>query len=242
MKSCLEFELSYSVNNSSSSYPVIIVAAGSATRMKGIDKLSADIGGRSVLAATVSAFDKSDRISEIVIVTRPDKIGEYSALKVCYGLKKPIRVVEGGASREESVLCGINALSEEYEKTLIHDGARPIVSLAVIERVADALDGNDSVSCAVKIKDTVKVVNEDSIAVKTLNRDALVSIQTPQGVLIDSFKKASESFLLSDFTDDTSVVEAVGVLTRIVEGDYKNIKITTPEDIALAKVYLEQGE
>ena len=236
---CLDYALEYkTAKNGNLAFPVIIVAAGTASRMKGIDKMSTELLAKPVIAHTVSAFDRCDRISEIVIVTRKEKMSDYSVLGEKYGFNKKVTVVEGGSCREESVFNGINALGKAYDKVLVHDGARPLVSQSVILRVCDALESNDSVSCAVKMKDTVKVVNEDGQVVKTLQRDFLVSIQTPQGVSVDRFCESAENNDLSRFTDDTSVVEAVGSITVVVEGDYKNIKITTPEDILLAEAYL----
>ena len=237
----LEYSLSYEKTNDYSAYPVIIVAAGSASRMQGIDKLSLELGGMPLLARTVAAFDSSDRISRIVVVTREDKIKEYSDYKEKFGFKKDYTVVLGGASREESVLNGIIALGSA-EKVLIHDGARPLITSEVIARVADGLEISDSVTCGVRVVDTIKSVNEDSIVTKTLNRDFLYSIQTPQGVNVNKFKESAKMNSLSLFTDDTSVLEAVGVKTLIVLGDRKNIKVTTPSDIALAEAYIKEGE
>ncbi len=239
MKSCLGFELEYSVkNNDLRSFPAIIVAAGSASRMKGIDKLSALLGGVPVLVKTIKQFEKSEFISEIVIVTQREKIDRYHAYLKDFAIKKPCSVVEGSSSREGSVYCGISFLKNKSDKVIIHDGARPLITQDVIKRVASALVLCDSVTCGVKVKDTVKAVNEDMQAVKTLNRDSLRSIQTPQGVNIDMFIKSADENDLALFTDDTSVVEAVGAKTVIVDGDYKNIKITTPEDLLLAEAYL----
>ncbi len=236
-----EYSLRFEKTAEKKIYPVIIVAAGSASRMQGVDKLSVELCGMPTLARTILAFDSSERISRIVVVTRPDKIDEYSAYRKRYGINKDFVVVEGGASREESVYNGIKAIGE-CEKTLVHDGARPLVSCEVIERVADALGCVDSVTCGVKIFDTVKSVNEDNFVTKTLNRDFLYSVQTPQGVNIAMFKECAEIFELARFTDDTSVVEAVGAATLIVEGDRKNIKITTKDDLLLANAYLMEDK
>ncbi len=238
----LGFELEYSVKqNSDEQLPVIIVAAGNATRMKGIDKLFSEIKGLPVLVRTALAFERSERISEIIIITRCDKISECLSYADTYGIKKITAVAEGGNCREESVLKGIKLLLKRYSKVLIHDGARPLVSTAVINRVCDLASEHDSVSCGVKIKDTIKRINEDNEVIGTVNREALISIQTPQAVSTDMFLNAAEKFPLESFTDDTSVVEAVGAKTIIAEGDYKNIKITTPEDIKLAELYIDEN-
>lgn len=239
MKTEVEFKLEYAKTEGFVQFPVIIVAAGNASRMNGIDKLSAEISGLPVLARTISVFDSCDYISEIIVVTRQDKISEYEQYKEKFNISKKYSVVVGGNSREESVLNGINILDGNFDKTLIHDAARPLVKHNVIERVCNALKFNDSVSCGVKVKDTIKIINEDMLVLSTLNRDTLVSIQTPQGVSIGLFKESALKNVLSQFTDDTSVVEAVGANTQIVEGDYRNIKITTPEDLKLAELFLE---
>ena len=234
---CLEQELKCAIiNNSVITYPVIIVAAGSSSRMKGIDKLSTDILGISVIERTISTFDKSNNICEIVVVTKQDKISEYRK----FNTNKPYTVVLGGNSREDSVLCGIKYLNGRYEKALIHDGARPFVSECVIQNVCEALSTNDSVTSGVKVNNTIKVVDEDMNARKTLTRDFLYSIQTPQGISLKLFMNSAEKNNLSLFTDDTSVLEAEGVITKIVEGDYINIKITTPEDLLIAKALISK--
>ena len=239
-----EVELEYTVaSKSKESFPAIILSAGRATRMNGIDKNFLELCSVPVIARTVAAFDKSERICEIVVVTRGDKTEELRSILSSYDYRLKITVTEGGSCREESALRGIEALGGRYKKTIIHDGARPFVDEGIISRVADALETNDSVSCGVPEKSTIKVVNEDWLVVKTLRRDALVSLQTPQGVAIAPFVRSAAENDLSVFTDDTSVVEAVGVRTQIVNGSYKNMKITTPEDVKLAELYLQdEGE
>lgn len=233
-------ELEYTVaSEGKASFPAIILSAGKATRMNGIDKNFLELCSMPVVARTVAAFDKSERICEIVVVTRGDKTEELRSILSSYDYRLKITVTEGGSCREESALRGIEALGGRYKKAIIHDGARPFVDKETIARVADALEINDSVSCGVPEKSTIKVVNEDWLVVKALRRDALVSLQTPQGVAIVPFLRSAAENDLSIFTDDTSVVEAVGVRTQIVNGSYKNIKITTPEDIAVAEIYLK---
>lgn len=241
MSSCLETKLCFEeVDTVNVKYPVIIVAAGSASRMKGIDKIFAEINGLSVIARSVLAFDINENISELVVVTRGDKVDEIKDLLGTLSLAKPFLVTEGGVSREHSVLNGILALKKREGKAIVHDAARPLVSESVINGVVKALATNDSVACAVKVKDTIKVINEDMLVEKTLNRDFLVSIQTPQGVCISKFCDCADKYDLNSFTDDTSVLEAVGTKTFVTEGDYKNIKITTPEDIVIAEAYLRR--
>ena len=236
----LEFELKFStVENSVKGVPAIIVAAGSSSRMKGIDKQLMPLLGIPLLARTLLSFEKSQYISEIFVVTQKEKQQDIKLLAEKYMISKLAGIIEGGSSREESVKNGLNALPQGTLKALIHDGARPLVSQKVIRDVALALENNDCVSCAVKTKDTIKRINAQGLCVETVHRDGLVNIQTPQGVNVQLFLKAAENKDLNQFTDDTSVMESIGIKTKIVDGDYKNIKVTTPEDIALATIYLE---
>ena len=222
--------------------PVVIVAAGSSSRMKGTDKQFSLLGGIPVLVRTLRAFENSSVIGEITVVTRSEKIADIKKLGERYAVSKLKNVIEGGSSRAESVRNGIALYKGKSEKILVHDGARPLVTEQIIRDVATALQTYDSVTCAVKVKDTIKEVNAQSLSVNTPDRSALVAVQTPQGVNVDIFLKTTENADMSSFTDDTSVMEFAGVSTFIVEGDYKNIKITTPEDIDVAEALAGQKE
>lgn len=235
----LEFEIEFErVETKAKGLPVIIVAAGTSSRMKGTDKQFALVGGIPVIARTLSAFEKSPHITEITVVTRKEKIADISLLATKYAIRKLKNVIEGGESREESVKNGISLYSGIAEKVLVHDGARPLVSDKTIENVVLGLDKFDSVTCAVKVKDTIKKADENGIVIETLSRHELVSVQTPQGVSVEKFIAASNAADLSAFTDDTSVMESIGENTKIVEGNPENIKITTPEDILVAEAYI----
>lgn len=235
----LDFALSFKENNiDTDGYPVIIVAAGGSTRMKGIDKLFAPLLGVPAIARTLRAFEDSDCIGSITVVTREEKIADIKKLAEKYAVTKLEFVVAGGSCREESVKNGISLYKGRYNAALVHDGARPLISGEVIRNVAQALKSHQSVTCAVPLKDTVKEINTDGVAVNTPDRSRLVAVQTPQGVDIDKFLETAEKYELAHFTDDTSLMEAAGIATKTVEGDYTNIKITTPEDIAVAEMYL----
>ena len=125
---------------------------------------------------------------------------------------------------------------------LIHDGARPVVSENIIENVVLALKDHKSVACAVAAKDTIKRVDNEGIVKETLNRSELVCVQTPQGVRIEDYINALQYINLTDFTDDTSIMESIGIKSKIVPGDYHNIKITTPEDLVIAQYFLKEDE
>ncbi len=217
----------------------VIVAAGSASRMGGIDKVMAPLGGKPMVARTVAAFQSCDAIAEIVIVTRPDLIRPISAL--CAGMDKVRAVVAGGSSRQESVGLGLNALSKDVELAAIHDGARPLITEAVIDRTVRAANSYGAAAPAVPVKDTIKVV-KGGLVEKTPERATLQGVQTPQvfdfDLLRGALKKAQEE--KAALTDDCSAVERLGMQVKIVEGDERNLKVTTPMDLKIAEMLLEE--
>ena len=217
----------------------VIVAAGSASRMGGIDKVMAPLGGKPMVARTVAAFQSCDAIAEIVIVTRPDLIRPISAL--CAGMDKVRAVVAGGSSRQESVGLGLNALSKNVELAAIHDGARPLITEAVIDRTVRAANSYGAAAPAVPVKDTIKVV-VGGLVEKTPERATLQGVQTPQvfdfDLLRGALKKAQEEN--AALTDDCSAVERLGMKVKIVEGDERNLKVTTPMDLKIAEMLLEE--
>lgn len=217
----------------------VIVAAGSASRMGGIDKVMAPLGGKPMVARTVAAFQSCDAIAEIVIVTRPDLIRPISAL--CAGMDKVRAVVAGGSSRQESVGLGLNALSKNVELAAIHDGARPLITEAVIDRTVRAANSYGAAAPAVPVKDTIKVV-KGGLVEKTPERATLQGVQTPQvfdfDLLRGALKKAQEE--KTALTDDCSAVERLGMQVKIVEGDERNLKVTTPMDLKIAEMLLEE--
>lgn len=232
----LEFQV---VENKTEGIPVIIVAAGNSTRMGGINKQFLEIGGIPVIVRTLLAFEKSQFINRIILVTREEDIFALQLLAEKYSVSKLTDIIVGGDSRQQSVSNGLARLSDSETKVLIQDGARPFVTEEIIGNVAKALESFSAVTCGVKVKDTIKQITSEGIVEKTLDRNSLFAVQTPQGVQIAEYKKAiSEIEDLSLFTDDTSIMEAAGHKIKCVEGSYKNIKITTPEDVAIAENYL----
>ena len=217
----------------------VIVAAGSASRMGGIDKVMAPLGGTPMVARTAAAFQNCDAIAEIVIVTRPDLIRPISAL--CAGMDKVRAVVAGGSSRQESVWLGLNALSEDIQLAAIHDGARPLVSNLVIDRTVRAANSYGAAAPAVPVKDTIKMV-KGGLVEKTPDRATLQAVQTPQvfdfDLLRGALKQAEEE--KAAVTDDCSAVERLGMKVKIVEGDERNLKVTTPMDLKIAEMLLEE--
>ena len=221
--------------------PVIIVAAGNFTRMQGVNKQLAEIGGLPVIIRTLMAFENSDDISNIILVVRADDVFSMQLLTEKYNITKLSDIVCGGANRQESVQKGLARVDETCDNVLIHDGARPLVSEQTIKNVAEGLKNYSAVTCGVAVVDTIKEIDADGKVLKTLNRSHLIAVQTPQGVKVADYKSVLEKTSdLSTFTDDMSIMENAGYEVLTVEGDRKNIKITTLSDIALASALLEE--
>ena len=216
----------------------VIVAAGSASRMGGIDKILADLNGEPVIVHTVRAFQECPAIKEIVVVTTADKLEKI--MELCKNFEKLRAVVVGGSSRPESVTNGLNALSEKVKLAAIHDGARPLVSWEVIDRTVRAANSYGAAAPGIPMKDTIKVV-AGGVVKSTPDRSTLQAVQTPQVVDIDllrgALKKAKDDGV--NITDDCSAVEYMGMSVKMVQGDEKNLKITTPLDLQLARMILE---
>lgn len=238
-----EIKLQYKASeNIGCAIPVIIAAAGSSQRMNGQNKLFFELLGEPVLVRTIKKFENSPYISRIIVVTRTEDINEVQLLAEKYGLNKVTDIVEGGNSRQASVMCGIKRLSKNEDAVLIHDGARPFVDISIIEDCAETLYRSDAVVCAVKIVDTMKLADDNGVVTGTLDRSKLYAAQTPQGVKVSLYKKALEKFTDTEsFTDDASIMEEAGYSVKIVNGARHNIKITTPSDLEFAKMLL-RGE
>ena len=238
-----DIKLQYEIcEKKDSAIPVIIVAAGSSTRMKGINKQFMPILGVPVIARTLMAFESCSDISKIIVVTARDSILDMQLVCEKYSIHKISDIVEGGANRHESVVKGIERLDKNDSKVLIHDGARPFVDSATISAVAGALNSFDASLCVSKINDTVKKVTEDGVVLSTIDRSMLYAAQTPQGVDVEKYKNACNTLAsVEELTDDASVMEAAGYSVKAIIGSAQNIKITTPDDIAIAES-LVKGE
>ncbi len=217
----------------------VIVAAGSASRMGGIDKVMAPLGGEPMICRTVRAFQDCDAIKEIVIVTREDLILPITQLSTAF--TKVRAVVRGGSSRQESVKLGLSAFSEKMELAAVHDGARPLISQAVIDRTVRAAHTYGGAAPAIPVKDTIKVYEGGFIA-STPDRETLRAVQTPQVFDLDLLRGALEKAEKDGaaVTDDCSAVERLGMKIRLVEGEERNLKVTTPMDLKIAEMLLEE--
>ena len=219
----------------------VIVAAGRACRMGGIDKVMAELKGEPMILRTVRAFQNCNVIKEIVVVTRPDLITPIMSLSK--GFSKVTAVVSGGKDRAESVRMGMNALSSHVQLAAIHDGARPLITQAVIDRTVRAANTYGAAAPAVPVKDTIKVVR-GGVVLATPDRSGLQAVQTPQVFDFDLLRGALKKAEAEDIqiTDDCSAVENMDFTVKIVEGDERNIKVTTPMDLRIAECLLEEIE
>ena len=219
----------------------VIVAAGNASRMGGIDKVMAELDGEPMIVRTVRTFQTCDAIKEIVIVTREDLI--MPIMKLCADFEKVKAVVVGGANRAESVSIGLSALSNQVKLAAVQDGARPLITHEVIDRTVRAAHTYGAAAPAIPVKDTIKVV-AGGVVSSTPERKTLQAVQTPQVFDLDLLKGALKKAFEADaeITDDCSAVERLGMSVKIVEGDERNIKVTTPMDLKIAKLLLEDTE
>ena len=221
----------------------VIVAAGSSRRMGGENKLLLPLDDAPVLAHTLSAFEKCAAIRDIVLVCREQDILPYSDLARAFGISKLRTVTRGGDSRTASVLAGITAAPEDTGLVAVHDGARPLVSEAVITEAVYAAAECGATAPVVPVKDSIKRIQNGNIAAD-VPRDTLAAVQTPQVFDRALLTRALETAARDNrsFTDDCAAVEAMGQAVRATHGSYENIKITTPEDILVAEAFLHREE
>ena len=217
---------------------VIIVAGGSGTRFKSKTlKPFVLLKGKPLITHSLRIFEQNKAINGIIIVGHQAYLKRFEALARSF--KKVHAVVPGGETRAQSVKQGLAAVDAETDIVLVHDAARPLVNQAIIDRLVAALVKNKAVIAAVPVKATIKQVNAKTQYVEeTLKRDLLWDVQTPQGFHKDILIKAHAQAFKGEATDDAMLVENLGVKVKVVMGDYRNIKITTPEDLIIAKTLL----
>lgn len=220
----------------------VIVAAGSSQRM-GSDKMLASLCGVPVLARSLMAFQRSEHVDEIIVVTRKDKIEETARLCRKYGIDKASKVVCGGATRMESALAGVSEVDRKAKLIAIHDGARPLVPNEVIVRTIYAARDYMSAVPVIKSTDTLKTVDENGVITGTVDRECTMRVQTPQIFSAELIKGALTKAVTDGLTltDDCSAMEMMGVKTHTVVGDENNIKLTTPRDMFTAEAILKDG-
>jgi 2-C-methyl-D-erythritol 4-phosphate cytidylyltransferase len=223
-------------------YKVIIPAAGSGSRMgAGYNKLFLKIISAPIIELTLKVFGEDHRCNEIILPIKESEKQFFEALNLPSIIQNKITYVKGGAERQESVYNGLVSIKDTESFILVHDGARPFVTNAVIERILEKMNEHEAVICAVPMKDTIKkVINQE--VVETIDRSTLWGVQTPQAFtykcLVEAHQKAIENGYLG--TDDASLVEWNGSKVFVVNGDYNNIKVTTKEDLFFAETIYEQ--
>lgn len=219
----------------------VIVCAGSARRMEGIDKLLTPIAGMPAAARSIAAFHRCEFIREIVVVCREDQLREYRALVDTYGFGKVHSVVTGGATRQQSVFNGIRALSQQCGYFAVHDGARPMVTGEIIETALENAQKYGAATAAMPVKDTIKHADGEGFISATPDRSMLYLTQTPQIFSAGLYRAAMERAISEgkDYTDDCQLIEATGAKVFLSPGSYRNSKLTTPEDMEIARLYLE---
>lgn len=219
-------------------HAAVILAAGMGSRAGGTTtKQMRLLAGKPLIIHTLRAFSDSPYIHEIVLVGRAEELADYPPMLRQYGIEKVTKIVAGGATRQESSRIGVNATSQKTRYVSIHDGARCLITPALIERVVRAayMDGHVC-AAACRAKDTVKIANAKGFVTSTPARDTVWQVQTPQVFSIEKYRAAvwhaqKESLAV---TDDCMMAEAVGFPVRLVDCGYENLKVTTPEDFSLA--------
>ena len=225
------------ISENKKSIPVIVVAAGLSSRMKGVNKQLLKIDGIPVIVKTLLKFNNNPYISRIIIVAKEESILDIEKLCGEYKINKVSDIITGGTTRHESVVNGFKMLGVGEDFVLIHDGARPFVTSGMINSVIKALDTADCAVTALSVTDTVKKTDGEDTVVDTVDRNNLFLAQTPQGVNVKKYLSACDLLKNKDFTDDASVMEKAGYKTVVCAGSRLNIKITTPEDIPVAQAF-----
>ena len=205
----------------------------------GKNKLLLNLNGESILYWTLRSVFLSEKVSWVGIIGQPqDKCEIMNSIKE---FSNKINWVNGGNTRQESVRNGLNKLPINAKKVLIHDGARCLIKPKLIDKCSEVLEVNDAVILAVKVTDTIKVVDENQIIKETPNRNFLWAAQTPQGFSVNQLKKAHQKAIDKNWavTDDASLFELLNWPVKIIEGNSTNIKITTPIDLKIASLFLD---
>ncbi len=221
-------------------YYVVIPAAGKGKRMKaGMNKVLLELEGRPLIIHTLSVFESDASCKGIVLSVHPDERFEFEKLLVIHNITKVCAFADGGQERQHSVYSGLKMLPPESDIVLVHDGARPFITRETIGMLVEGARITGAAIAAVPVKDTIKKAKEGTVA-ETVDRASLWSVQTPQAfqkaVLLKAQKKAEEEQFLG--TDESSLVERTGYPVQIVESDYDNIKLTTPEDLYFARAII----
>ena len=220
----------------------LVPAAGSAQRMNGVNKLFRPLCGVPVLVRTLTSLQLARRVDEIIVAAREQDIEEVSRLCKEYAVTKCKKVIVGGATREASVMRAATEASRDTRLLAVHDGARPLVTPDLIDRTIEAAERYGAVAPALPVKDTVKRVKEGGEVERTLKREALRAVQTPQVFDADLLKASLHAAFEAgaELTDDCSAVERLGKVVFLIDGEEENLKITTPVDMIFAEAVLRR--
>lgn len=219
----------------------ILVAAGKGVRMgAGVDKLFLEVAGRPVVAHTWQKFNEANCIGEIVLVVRDGMQKAFAELAVKYHLRKPFRIVAGGAERQDSVWNGLTALPVTAEIVAIHDAARPCTSDELIATTVQAADETGAAVAAQPVTDTIKESADGRLIQRTLDRSQLWAVQTPQSFRVEVIRRALAEVRRRGlvFTDDTAACELIGQPVRLVSSIAPNPKVTVPGDLPFIEMLL----
>ncbi|MGD1019889.1 MAG: 2-C-methyl-D-erythritol 4-phosphate cytidylyltransferase [Verrucomicrobiia bacterium] len=223
----------------------IVLAAGRSTRMGGgPNKQFVELLGKPLLVYSLVAFERCPAIDAIVLVRRPDYAQPAEQIVREFGFKKVAAFADGGAERQDSVGNGLKACESRTDIVAVHDGARPLVTPALIESTIVSARAFGTGIAATKVVDTIKEANEDRTVVRTVDRTRLWAVQTPQtvtfGLLRDAYAKVFEKKIV--VTDEAAAVELMGGKVHLVETPFLNLKVTTPSDLAIAEALLRQRQ
>lgn len=218
----------------------IIPSAGLGLRLKNKNpKPLISIEDKPIFVYTLEVFEKCSSVDNVILVVHPKYVSVYKSYVKQYKLSKVKVVVSGGKTRQDSVKRGIKYLDKDTKIVVVHDGVRPFVSVNIIKDTIKLCKKYNAVVAAVPVKPTIKRVDDALFVEATLKRNKLWEVQTPQAFQRNILEKAYKGKNVSVVTDDASLVEGMGVKVKILEGDYRNIKITTPEDLMIARVFLK---
>lgn len=224
---------------------VVIVAAGTGSRMNaGINKQFIKLKNKEIIAYTIEAFYNNENIDDIVVVIKEEEESYFvENILAKYNLQN-IKLAYGGKERQDSVYNGLKKLNEDCDVVLVHDGARPFVNDEIINKSIEESKKHKAIVIGVKVKDTIKVVDDNNTIIDTPNRNTLWAVQTPQAfdykLLIKAYKSAYNNNYYG--TDDAMLVENIGYNIKIIEGTYENIKVTTPEDLSFGEQILNNRQ
>ena len=223
-----------------SNVTAVIPAAGQGSRMKSsINKQFLNLLDRPVLAHTLAVFESNDKIDSIIVVVKEEEMQICrSKVIAAYPFTKVKAVIPGGRERWESVAKGLEQCNVDTGMVVVHDGARPLLTCSLLDHVLEAAAIYGAAIAAVPVKDCIKEVERDTVAT-TLNRNRLWAVQTPQAFRYELLKKVYAAPIPEVVYDDAMLVEQYGHPVKVVNGDYANIKITTPEDLRVAATLME---